>query len=222
MVQTAYPTSALRSSSLKPRDIADLRHIHRGPVALLGNGQSLQRIDLHSIPCPLIGMNRTYKGYNEYNGPAVDYYCFIDPTWLKREGIHTSRNVINMSASRPDVGYVIRKSYESEPWSWDLARDGICHPNAGYASMQVAAYLGFTDLYLFGYDYAKPVRDFKIGLLRHFDNSPAGQGLQVQPQWFGKAREALQGSDVSVTFVGSDNGSTDFDNITFEEFCERV
>lgn len=169
-------------------------------------------------------MNRTYKGWAGYDGPNPDYYVFIDHPWLSKPEVRELPFLINCSSSNEDIGYRAIKCYRMKPFSFDLWRDGVCPVNTGYAALQVAAYLGFSRLYLLGFDYGKTLekkfagRDFK-----HFDNSSCGSGIQTQPDWLYKAAPLLRDRGIKVFFVGSpENGSDAFPHISFEEFLADV
>ena len=221
-----YDTSETRERipcDLRGRNIDELHNKHLGPVALLGNGQTLANHNLFDIPCPTIGMNRTYKGWPTYNGPNPNYYCFIDHSWLGKPEVKDHPFVINCSSSNEDIGYRAIKCYRMKPFSFDLWRDGVCPVNTGAASLQVATYLGFTEIYLLGFDYGKVPDKFQGSDYKHFDNTSCGSGIQTQPDWFYQIAPLLRDKGIKVYFVGSpDNGSSAFPHISFEEFLRYV
>ena len=208
----------------KGKDIRELLGKHVGPVAILGNGRSLADHDLHAIPCPLIGMNRTYKGYAGYEGPMPDYYVLIDRPWLMKPEVRNHPFVINCVTAGEGIGYRVVKSHRMKPFSYDLWKDGVVPVNTGYASLQVAVYLGFNPLYLFGFDFMQDVKqkDYKPKENPHFDGTPSGTGMFRQAFFFRQAAESLKPRGIEVFFVGSpDNGTDCFPHITFEEFLEQ-
>jgi hypothetical protein len=211
---------------LPGKDIRELKLKHIGPVAILGNGESLKSHNLYNIPCPTIGMNRTYQGWAGYEGPNTDYYCLIDQTWLWKPEVRELPFVINCSLATEPIGYRLVKSVRMSPFSFDLWRDGVVPVNTGYVALQVAVYLGFSELYLFGFDFMRDdltQKQYKGKDYPHFDGTPSGTGMFRQAYHFKQAAEKLKEHNLKAFFVGSpQNGSDAFPHITFEEFCERT
>ena len=209
----------------KGKDIRELQGKHVGPVAILGNGFSLSQVDLHKIPCPQIGMNRTFKGYKGFDGPMPDYYVLIDSPWLSKPEVREHPFVINCSTNTDGIGYQVVKSHRMSPFSYDLWRDGLVPVNTGYAAIQVAVYLGFSELYLFGFDFMKDVeqRDYKPKENPHFDGTPSGTGMFRQAHFFRQAAESLKQHGIKAFFVGSpENGTDCLPHITFGDFLART
>jgi hypothetical protein len=112
-----------------------------------------------------------------------------------------------------------------KPWSWDIWRDGVVPINTGCATLQLAAYLGFTEIFILGMDYAAD-RAAKRGAVywkeeKHFDGTQTSPGLKTQPQWLREVSNYLKDFHIRLFFVGSpNNGSDDFPHLTFEEMLE--
>lgn len=209
----------------KGLDIRELRGKHVGPVAIFGNGRSLADHNLFKIPCPIIGMNRTYVGYAGYEGPQPDYYVLIDRPWLHKQEVRDHPFVINCATDSQPIGYRVLKSHRMVPFSYDLWLDGVVPVNTGYAALQVAVYLGFSSLYLFGFDFMKDVtqKEYKPKENPHFDGTPSGTGMFRQAHYFRQAAESLKEHGIRALFVGSpENGTDCLPHISFEEFLSET
>lgn len=181
----------------------------RDACAILFNGESLKNHNLHDIPFPTIGMNRTITGYPGYEGPTPTYYCLIDRPWLEKEEVINHPRVLNASTDSRDIGFRITKSWRMKPFSFDLGWDGAVPVTTGYVALQAAVYMGFKRIYCLGLDEGN--RD-------HFDGTKCGSGLQKQPEYMLKAAPLLKDRGVEVFLCGSPNSAcTAFPHISFDE-----
>lgn len=150
------------------KPIAELKGRHSGRVAILFNGPSMSNHDLHKIKVPIIGMNRTHVGWPSYKGPQPDYLCVVDWAWLDQPKwaatLRAHPCIVNGSDHKAEVGYRVTRHPRMDPFSFDLERDGYVGPvpcTTGHLALQLAVYLGFTELYCIGLDMGG----------RHFDGS---------------------------------------------------
>jgi hypothetical protein len=188
------------------RSIQELHNVHSGSVALLFNGQSLADYDLFKIKVPMIGMNRTHQGYETYQGPQPDYLCIVDTTWLTRKEVREFPKLINGSTDPRNIGYRTTASYRMAPFSFDLWRDGVIPTTTGHLALQVAAYMGFRDLYCLGLDLGGP----------HYDGTPSGMNMRRQGELCEKALDALKERGINVWSLGK---SEAFPRGRFEDIC---
>lgn len=191
-----------------------LKNIHQGKVAILFNGASLADHDLYSISCPIIGMNRTYKGYKGYEGPDPDYLCVVDHSWLDVPEVRAHPGLINGSTRNDDLGYRATRNCRMSPFSFDLVRDGYVCPvpgTTGHLALQVAVHLGFSDLYCIGLDLGG----------KHFDGSNASLAFIHMIRYHSRQRPLLETHGINVYVCGSPNSNAPFEHRPFEELCAQ-
>lgn len=154
-------------------DITDYRNVHEDePVLLLGNGSSLDQIDLPRVAVRMIGMNRSWRRH------AAEYHCcfsrmpylheidrglhdppvlFVASTgaeevlgWM-RVHLNTERIILIPRAVSPQVGW---SEFPSKGWWPDIT---------GVFAIRIAAWMGFNPIYLVGYDCGGKDRHFDTG-----------------------------------------------------------
>lgn len=215
--RSIYDTSDARqplNCAFKGKRIENLKGIHSGKVALLFNGRSLADHDLNKITCPIIGMNRTHKGFPGYNGPQPDYLCVIDIVpWLDTPGVLEHPCVINGSTDRREIGYRIARSFRMAPFSFDLARDGYVPPvpcTTGHMALQLAVYMGFTEIHCLGLDMGGP----------HFDGTKSSHFLEQANRYHTRQAKVLKERGITVKICGSpDSKCKAFEHSDFSEVC---
>lgn len=192
---------------LPGRPISELKGKHSGSVAILMNGPSLPG-DLSCLDMPTIGTNRTHKGWPGYNGPQPEYLCIVDKVWLDRtdwrRGIEAHPAVINGSYHEKSVGYRVKRDWTSV-FSFDLEKGYACHTpgTAGHLALQTAVYLGFTDLYCYGFDLSGGHFDGTSGS-RRFDQAVAAHKAQIP---------LLKKAGINVWVVGSPDSKAPFQKV---------
>lgn len=195
------------------KDIAELKGRHSGRCAVLFNGPSMGLHDLFKITVPTIGMNRTYVGYPTYKGPPTDYYCAVDHCWLDKPEVMAHPFLINGSTHLADRGYRIVRHPRFAPFSFDLARDGYVAPipaTTGHLSLQLAVYLGFTEIHAIGWD-------LKGG---HFDGTAGSLHLQQVRRYHRRQVEPLTKRGIQVFVCGAPDSAIDFwPHSDFEAVC---
>jgi hypothetical protein len=135
-----------------------LQNTESGPVALLGNGPSLKLWPLDRLSCPAIGINLSYRWLRS------KYHCFVTGGMV--EGLITGKlkGALVFHPSRYLQRYykfpksfhqnqlvAIPELVKQKEFCWDLDR-GSDATFGGIFAIQVALFLGFTELYLLGYD----------------------------------------------------------------------
>jgi len=208
-------TNVKQSRPGKP--IRELKGIHSGKVAILFNGESLAQHDLWRIAYPIIGMNRTHRGFDGYEGPQPDYLCIVDWAWLDkpkwRESILTHPCIINGSDHAEEVGYRVTRHPRFAPFSFDLERDGYAGPvpcSTGHLALQVAAYMGFTEIHCLGWDLGGG----------HFDGARGSLHYADAVRYHERQAPLLKECGVNVYVCGSPKSNVKgFRHSNFEEVC---
>lgn len=192
-----------------------LKGIHSGAVAVLFNGPTLQTHNLFRIRTPIIGMNRTYAGHKGYIGPQPDYLCIIEECWFLIPEVVSHPGLINGGAGPLsdgcDKGHRALRSYRGFPFSFDLLSYGFVPSipgSTGFMALQVAVWMGFTDIYCLGLDLGGD----------HFDGSKASQHFFDMARIFRRMAPLLADRGVRVTVCGSPKSHCDaFAKSSFEE-----
>jgi hypothetical protein len=215
-----WDTSETRKAinqTCKGKPISELKGIHSGKVAILFNGETLGHHDLHRIKYPIIGMNRTHVGFPGYNGPQPDYLAIIDWAWLDkphwRKSILTHPRIVNGSNHKDEIGYRATRHPRMAPFSFDLERDGFAGPvpcSTGHLALQLAVYMGFTELYCIGWDLSGG----------HFDGTKASLHYAEAIRYHKRQAELLNERGIKVYVCGSPNSKVDFfPHASFEAVC---
>ena len=195
------------------RDIKELKGRHSGKVAILFNGSSLKNHDLHRLKgVPLIGMNRTHAGHPGYDGPDPDYLCAIDYEWIDNPRIRRHPGFVNGSTHKDHVGFRATRSFRMTPFSADLGRDGFVPfipGTTGFLAVQLAAYLGFTELWCLGLD-------LRGG---HFDGSKGSMHFGQMQRMFERMAPKMAEAGLTTYTCGSPNSKAPFPHRTFEELA---
>jgi hypothetical protein len=190
--------------------ISDLHNAFRGPVAILFNGHSLAGHDLHAITCVTIGMNRTYVGHPTYKGPDTTFLCVMDRPWLYKPEVKAHPGLVNGSSDMQALGYRPPRSWRMRPFSFDLHRDGFVPPTTGHLALQLAVYMGFTDLYCLGLDFGGP----------HYDGTESGGNMSAQKKLTLEAFPLLKARGIRPWSCGNRYGI--FEYAPFSAICRRA
>lgn len=211
----AFDRSAERPSVrqwLAGRDVKSLKDRAR-KVAVLFNGESLKSHDLHQIRkagIPIIGMNRTHVGHPGYEGPEPDYLCAIDFAWIEDERVRKHPGLVNGSTHEDNVGFRATRSFRMTPFSFDMGRDGFVPfvpGTTGFLALQLAVYMGFTEIYCLGLDLHGP----------HFDGTRASYYFAQMRRQFERVAEKLSLKGINAYVCGSPTSKAPFEHRTFEE-----
>lgn len=138
-----------------------LHNTHRGQrCILLGNGPSLERLDQPLLPdITVIGMHRSWRLINAHYHVILQRRQFFDEItdgkWNPRGMIITKRSLAGGLADRLPCDVIpIRsrgiKQQEGE-MSFDLSW-GSAAVMCGQLTLEIAVWMGFTTIYLIGYD----------------------------------------------------------------------
>jgi hypothetical protein len=194
------------------KPISELKGKHSGKVAILFNGWSLAGKDLHRIKAegiPIIGMNRTFVGFKSYDGPQPDYLCIVDHVWFTNEKCLSHPFLINGSTDKGNHGYRVARSMRMSPFSFDLARDGYVNPvpaTTGFLALQLAAYLGFTDIFCLGLDLCG----------QHFDHTTGSLHFSMARAHMDRMAPVMAAAGLKTYVVGSPDSRAPFQKVEFE------
>lgn len=207
------PTEPL-PQRLPGRHISELKGKHSGRAVLLFNGPSLAKHNLFRIRDPLIGMNRTFVGNKGYTGPQPEYLCAIDEVWMRHPDVLAHPGLINGGNNETATGYRATRSYRGKPFSFDLAHDGyvpLTPGTTGFLALQVAVWMGFTELYCLGLDLSGGHFDGSSGVSQHF---------AWMNRYYKAIAKVLGERDIRVTICGSpDSKCSAFEHTSFEELA---
>ena len=181
------------------RRLATMRGSHAGERCfILGNGPSLQKMDLGRLKDETtFSLNRGYLLFDRL-GYACTYHVAVNPlvveqwadeivrlpsikfmTWTRRHGVPRRADVIFIGGPSNEVG---------PRFSLDVARDIWPGATVTYVALQLAYYMGFTQVILIGVDHR-----FRTAGKPHQEVVSDGDDVDhFDPSYFGKgARWAL-------------------------------
>lgn len=147
------------------RSPEDYHNTESGPVVLLGNGPSLKDWNLSRLECPTIGTNRSYKIH------PSKCLCFVTSKLMSEVMRGQCFNKVKTIFCPEFLLYSPRWYSDPKHSCWDNVRHwwvplvGDWAPMFGYdltkpiqlqfagqLAIAVALWLGFTEVYLIGYD----------------------------------------------------------------------
>jgi hypothetical protein len=130
-----------------------------GSLVLVGNGPSLNDYDLAGCSVPTMAMNGISTLYKDTTWRPTFYVCIATAATEKgyREVLAPSVDAAKRSFLNVDTVYknersVFLKRDESLNWYDDILERVSVFGTSTLASMQIAAYLGFTSIYMIGFD----------------------------------------------------------------------
>jgi hypothetical protein len=128
--------------------IEELRGVHAGKrLFILASGPSLATLDLSRLERRLVmGLNRSFLAY-----PRTHYNCTMDQRLfdLYPDELRQTRQLFTLEGRPWGIPLTL---LGAEGFSLDLARGIYSGYTIAYFAMQVATYLGFTELVYLGLD----------------------------------------------------------------------
>lgn len=128
--------------------IAQYKNVHRGKrLFILASGPSLSTHDLTRLQRRMVmGLNRSALVY-----PETHYHCVMDQRLFEeyRDLLKKTRCMITLEG-RP--WGIPLKLLGAEGFSWDLEKGIYSGYTISYVALQVAVYMGFTDIFYLGLD----------------------------------------------------------------------
>lgn len=128
--------------------IGDFKDLHRGKrLFILGSGPSLNELDLSKLEHRLVmGLNRSFLAV-----PDTHYHCVMDRRLfdLYPEELEKARYLFTIPGSPRGIPI---KLLGTEGFSWDLEEGIYSGYTIAYFALQVAVYMGFSEIFLMGLD----------------------------------------------------------------------
>lgn len=153
--------------AFKNTSLEKFKNIHRGKRCfIIGNGPSLTYDDLEKLHVEneiCFGVNRIYLSF-EYTNWRPDYYTACDYFMIKKDAKIIQKLLMNKFIRyqfRENFFDDKRKLYEygglsndqkEFPFSDDIVKGIYIGKTVVYDSIQIAAYMGFSEIYLLGVD----------------------------------------------------------------------
>lgn len=198
-------------------NILDFKNIHKGekifilvPNPLLGN------LNLDSLAGQIVlGLNRSDLFY-----PDAHYQCTMDIDLLERspEMFGCARHLFTPEGS--SIGIPL-KILGAEGFSQNLEVGVYSGYSISYLALQLAGYMGFSDIYYLGLDLRRHEDDQFFGT----DNG-SGQFGRAQFPWLRKmfeyAAQVLKDTDVNVYNCSQSPDFDCFPKIAFDEALESA
>lgn len=175
---------------------------------IIGNGPSLNKLDLSKLKSEYsFGVNGIFYKTDEMgfkptffvvedkhvmadnidriNLYEVDYKFF--PNIYKNQ-VTDFKNVILFNM---DVGFYIEKSkfYEKSRFSKDCSKVLYCGQSVTFLNLQLAYYLGFSEVYLIGMDFEYKIRESDVSIKGGVLESTEDDENHFHPDYFGKGKK---------------------------------
>ena len=229
-------TSAGRANKAYLREFKD---IHRGQrCVIIGNGPSLKKTDMSLLESEhTFGLNRIYLMFDEL-GFETTYHVAINKYVVEQcvdDFLKLSLPLFALKECRPylqdrgNVGYL--QSVMGSWFSKNPAHGVSVGYTVTYVAMQLAYYMGFTDVVLIGVDHRFAVAGKPNQLVEslgpdasHFDPNYFGKGVKWQlPDLdnseiaYKLARKTFEASGRRIVDATVDGALTVFPKVTLEE-----
>lgn len=191
------------------KEIAALKNKYAGKRCfILGNGPSLNKLDLSKLdneytfavngifyktdemgyrPTFYVVEDRYVMADNKERINAYECpYKFLPNSYHKR--ITNYKNVLLYNM---DVGFYIDRSkhYEKSRFSKDCSKVIYCGQSVTFINLQLAYYLGFSEVYLIGMDFEYTIRPSDVAVKGAILESNEDDINHFHPDYFGKGKK---------------------------------
>jgi hypothetical protein len=128
--------------------VADFKGLHRDRrVFILASGPSLAKVDLGRLSRRIvIGLNRSFLVY-----PDAHYHCTMDQRLFDEYPVELRRSRYLFTLEGRPFGIPLHL-LGSEGFSFDLEEGVYSGYTVSYLALQLAAYMGFTEIFFLGLD----------------------------------------------------------------------
>ncbi len=162
-----YSDRIYREWYLKHRkQLEQFRNIHSGERCfIIGNGPSLNKMDLSLLDdCLCFGLNKIYMLF-ERSKLKIDYHVAVNPLVIQQSAAefesldcpsflsyHACRGVVS---DFENANYLMTSSYRASPYTFSTDITSPLHEGytVTFVAMQLAYYMGFSEVYLIGVDH---------------------------------------------------------------------
>ncbi len=185
-----------KRTELSQLALAKYENIHAGErCVIIGNGPSLNQMDLSFLKNEItFGLNRIYLGFERWNF-SPSYYVAVNPFVIEQSAKEIQKIACPKFLSAKAIPYLSSLDektmfLESIP-EWFFSRDprkGICEGfTVTYVAMQLAYFMGFSEVFLIGVDHSFVSQGGPNELVtstgkdpNHFDPNYFGKGVRWQ------------------------------------------
>ncbi|MBT3350913.1 MAG: hypothetical protein HOC91_17055 [Nitrospinaceae bacterium] len=196
-------------------NILDFKNIHKGEkIFILSSRPSLSNLNLDSLAGHIVlGLNRSNLFY-----PDARYQCTMDIE-LVNDSPEMFSSVGNLFTPEGCSVGIPLKLLGAEGFSQDLEMGVYSGYSISYLALQLAAYMGFEDIYCLGLDLRRHEDDQFFGT----DNDSGRLGNTQFPwllKMFEYAAQVLKDTEVNVYNCIENSGLDCFPEVTFDEALE--
>lgn len=206
-------TQSSLTKNLNEENIIKLKDIHKGERCfIIGNGPSLNNCDLTKLKNEItFGFNAIYLNYENMKFHPT-YYCLVDSLvakdradeikkykgpkikFFKSTLAETLGDVKDSIWLKPDYSYYQNK-LNNDPktitppeFSFDLTNDVKVSGTVTYFALQLAYYMGFSEIYMIGYDHYYKVPPKEEMINNHQIVSKTDDENHFHKDYFGKGK----------------------------------
>lgn len=194
------------------KTIADFKNVHQGKrLFILASGPSLTDMDLSPLERRIVmGLNRSVLVY-----PDTQYHCTMDHRLFDEfaDLLRKTRFLFTLE-DRP-WGIPIQL-LGAEGFSWDLEKGIYSGYTIAYVALQIAVYMGFSEIYYLGLDLChKEGQTHFFGKDYHSRDHESTEFPKMR-KMLNYGAEALADSDVRVFNCSPNSDLEGFPKVTFE------
>jgi hypothetical protein len=135
-------------------DLSRIKNSEKGKCILIGGGPSVNDFDFGKLTddITVIAVNRCFIDY------PVNYQIFTDP-YFKEWTIENPKYYHGILIGPKHI------DYDKKDYSYEFENHIYEGFHSGYHALQIAQYLGFTEIYLIGFDY------YEDGVLHYYEGN---------------------------------------------------
>lgn len=192
--------------------IGDFKKIHNGQkVFILASGPSLGRLDLSRLRHRVVmGLNRSALLY-----PDTHYHCTMDTRLFEEfEDVLKKCRYLFTFQDRP-FGIPI-ELLGSQGFSWDLEEGIYSGYTVSYFALQVAVYMGFTQVFYLGLDLKHAPGQTHFFGKDHVSLNHEKTEFPKMCKWLAHAAEVLEEVDIKVYNCSEESTLTCFPKVSYD------
>ena len=232
------PQAGVRNAALPPAQFKDTKRGKR--VFVLGNGPTLRQwsmAEIRAVKGETIGVNRSWKSSADgtHKGfQGTTYHCFVSGAHAYnlcdgqvKTGVTFCPRSLEWLVDSAECGCgckycfvgVLSGGYNPTAFRFDLER-GIMTKFAGYFALQLAAWMGYSEIFLLGYS----AKDYE-GHAHDIDPADPGKRKITRGgmrRWFDGAADWAKASGRTIINADPDSAITCFPRMSKEQVLERI